>query len=82
MDSMAQQIMEALMIMGLGMGLVFIFLTILIGVVKLVAWKFAPEAHVPPVSDASDEGVPHFTGVDPKMVAVISAAIHQYRAKA
>ncbi len=82
MDSMAQQIMEALMIMVLGMGLVFIFLTILIGVVNLVAWKCAPKPNLAPLAEASEAQASRFPGVDPKMVAVITAAVHQYRAKA
>ncbi|MXR68798.1 sodium pump decarboxylase subunit gamma [Shewanella sp. JBTF-M18] len=82
MDSMAEQLMEALMIMALGMGLVFIFLTILIGAVNLVAWKFAPKPNLAPIAEASEAQVTSFPGIDPKMVAVITAAVHQYRAKA
>lgn len=82
MESMAQQIMEALTIMVLGMGLVFIFLTILIGVVNLVAWRCAPKPCLAPLVKASEPQAPRFPGVDPKMVAVITAAVHQYRAKA
>ncbi|QYK02382.1 OadG family protein [Shewanella psychrotolerans] len=79
MDSIAQQIIEALAIMVLGMGLVFLFLSILILAVNLVAWKFAPAPSLS--SEAEDK--PHLQqNIEPKLVAAITAAIHQYRAKA
>ncbi|MCG9697258.1 OadG family transporter subunit [Shewanella sp. Isolate11] len=81
MDSIVQQMLDALGIMVLGMGLVFLFLTTLIGAVNLVAWKFAPVK-----SDASDHADVPRAGqpqpISPKTVAAITAAIHQYRVKA
>jgi len=79
MESIAQQIIEALMIMVLGMGLVFMFLSILILAINLVAWKFGPTPV--PISVEVDEPNQHYT-IEPKVVAAITAAIHQYRAKA
>jgi len=43
MDSISEQMIEALGIMLLGMGLVFVFLSMLILGIKLVAYKFAPQ---------------------------------------
>ena len=79
MESIAQQIIDALMIMALGMGLVFLFLSILILAVNLVAWKFAPAPTL--ISVAVDEPSQH-QNIEPKVVAAITAVIHQYRAKA
>ncbi|WP_028774695.1 OadG family protein [Shewanella waksmanii] len=81
MNAISQQIVDALGIMLLGMGLVFLFLSMLILAIKLVAWKFAPETQVssqpqPAATDSQNNNI------DPKIVAAITAAIHQYRAKA
>jgi oxaloacetate decarboxylase gamma subunit len=81
MDSIAQQMIEVLMIMVLGMGLVFLFLSILILAVNLVAWKFAPvTAEIHSNDGQTPQSQPQ--GIDPKVVAAITAAIHQYRANA
>ncbi|MDX1281633.1 OadG family protein [Shewanella colwelliana] len=82
MDSIAQQVTDALGIMILGMGLVFIFLSTLILGVKLVAWKFGPKLHDVNAKPTARNGAEVKQGIDPKMVAVITAAIHQHRAKA
>ncbi|WP_299791895.1 OadG family protein [uncultured Shewanella sp.] len=81
MNSITEQMIEAFGIMLLGMGLVFVFLTLLILGIKLVAHKFAPQ----PIEHMAQAEQPDSTptqGIDPLMVAVITSAIHQYRAKA
>jgi oxaloacetate decarboxylase gamma subunit len=81
MNSISEQIVESFGIMLLGMGLVFVFLTVLILGVKLVAWRFAP-LPITPKTPAENGSATQNQGVDPKMVAVITAAIEKYRAKA
>jgi oxaloacetate decarboxylase gamma subunit len=81
MESISEQIVESFGIMLLGMSLVFVFLTVLILGVKLVAWKFAP-LPVAPTKPVNSGVSVQSQGIDPKMVAVITAAIEQYRAKA
>ena len=81
MNSIPEQITQAVGIMFLGMGLVFVFLIILILCIKLVAMKFAPLPQEKVTRTTENEST-QSGGVDPKIVAVITAAIHQYRAKA
>ncbi len=78
MTLIAQQMLDALTIMGLGMGLVFLFLSILIGAVNLIAWKYAPPKNEPieNVTLANEQGAQ----ISPVTLAAITAAIHQYRA--
>lgn len=81
MNSISEQLVQAVGIMFLGMGLVFVFLTALILCIKLVEMKFAPV----PQEKTSQNNMPdkvQQANLDPKIVAVISSAIHQYRAKA
>ncbi|BAJ03132.1 OadG family protein [Shewanella violacea] len=81
MNSIPEQITQAVGIMFLGMGLVFVFLIVLILCIKLVAMKFAPLPQEKATRTTENESTQD-GGVDPKIVAVITAAIHQYRAKA
>ena len=81
MNSIPEQIVQAVGIMFLGMGLVFVFLTVLILCIKLVAMKFAPLPQEKATRTAENESTQP-AGVDPKIIAVITAAIHHYRAKA
>ncbi|MCL1141818.1 OadG family protein [Shewanella gaetbuli] len=78
MTSINQQLVDALGIMVMGMGLVFIFLSILIVGITIVA-KFNPIPQpVKPVPGATNTTTAQ--GLDPKLVAAITSAIHQYRA--
>lgn len=81
MDAISEQLIQAAGIMLLGMGLVFVFLTILILCIKLVALKFSPQAQGQEVSTSGQVKVKQ-ESIDPKIVAVITSAIHQYRVKA
>lgn len=82
MDSIAQQLSDALMIMALGMALVFVFLSMLILGISLVAWKFGPQKP-PMTSNDGGSSMPELSpAIEPKLVATITAAIHQYRANA
>ncbi|BDA60219.1 hypothetical protein NUITMVS1_16820 [Shewanella xiamenensis] len=80
---LTQQLLDAVGIMLLGMGLVYLFLSVLILAVNLVA-KWCREEHkaVEPlkVNDASSTGAA--STLDPKLVAAISLAVRQYRSQA
>ncbi|GGB56059.1 OadG family protein [Shewanella inventionis] len=80
MTSISEQLSDALGIMIMGMGLVFTFLSILIVGIGIVAKLFPA-----PVADIAAPQAPsrtaQATSLDPKLVAAITSAIHQYRAK-
>ncbi|ASC58037.1 Oxaloacetate decarboxylase gamma chain [Vibrio vulnificus] len=63
------------------MGVVFIFLTILIFLVRLMS-KLVPQEVPPPITapKAAKNQTNHTSTVSPQVVAAISAAIHQHRA--
>ena len=74
-----QLIHEGLALMGLGMGFVFVFLTVLVGVTTLMSkiiGRFFPESVAP--LPAGGSRVPASRQDDDVMVA-ISAAVHRYR---
>ncbi|NOQ65373.1 MAG: hypothetical protein GQ582_12755 [Methyloprofundus sp.] len=67
-------------LMFTGMGIVFLFLVMLIGAVKLMAYlvtTFLPEAE-PAQSTASSAATTNT--VTPVIAAAITAAVHQHRA--
>jgi len=69
-------------LMFAGMGIVFLFLVMLIGAVKLMAYcvaTFFPEE--PPVAATPVPVAAASNGVTPAVTAAITAAVHQYRAK-
>lgn len=77
MESLVAQGSELAMF---GMGSVFIFLTLLIGATKLMSGlvlRFAPD-EVEPVVAAAHTAVP---ANDAQLIAVISAAIKQFRSR-
>lgn len=80
---LTQQLLDAVGIMLLGMGLVYLFLSVLILGVHLVAkWcREEPKAAEPlKVNNASSTGTANT--LDPKLVAAISLAVQQYRSQA
>ncbi|MCF2950184.1 OadG family protein [Paraglaciecola aquimarina] len=79
----ASALLEAANLLLVGMGVVFLFLTMLIGAVNLIAWanRLFPEdqsshsssqSFTPKVSQNSQQ-------VSPKIVAAITTAVRQYR---
>jgi len=64
-------LLQSLQLLGLGMGAVFIILTLLIGIISTVS-KFIPEEPSPMVASKAP-------GVDPAHVAAITAALHLHR---
>jgi oxaloacetate decarboxylase gamma subunit len=82
-DEVINLLLESVNLLAVGMAVVFVFLTVLIGVVKLMSAlvlklpePLKPEVKVrtAPVSQNTDD-IPH------EVVAAISAAIHQHRQK-
>lgn len=69
-----QLLLESLQLLGLGMGAVFVILSLLILLITLVS-KLVPEELAPQPQAAP----PSPTGIDSNHVAAITAAVHQYR---
>ncbi|WP_210396292.1 OadG family protein [Motiliproteus sediminis] len=72
-------ISQGLTLMVFGMGFVFIFLTLLVGVTNLMSvlvTRYLPEPEVVPA--APRRAAPAATD-EAQLLAVISAAVHQYR---
>ncbi len=70
-------------LMFTGMGIVFLFLVMLIGAVKFMAYcvaTFIPEVEVAHVSTSQSQ-TPSANVVTPTVTAAITAAVHQHRAK-
>lgn len=78
---MESLISQGLSLMVFGMGFVFVFLTLLVGVTTLMSklvMKFEPEAV--PVQKKRKAAVPKAAPTEnDELVAVITAAVHQYR---
>ncbi|WP_394129595.1 OadG family protein [Shewanella maritima] len=81
MESITEQLTTALSIMLMGMGLVFIFLSLLIVGIKVVA-KLFPVVTTQSPSTVSVGSKPATTQLEPALVAAITTAVHQYRTKA
>jgi len=64
-------LMQSLQLLGLGMGAVFIILTLLIVIISVVSKIVPAEVSASPALPAQ--------GIDPAHIAAISAAVHQYR---
>lgn len=80
-NNISALLLEAANLLVIGMGVVFIFLTILIFLIKFmssIVGKSAPA----PATPATSPNITRNTGKsaqDKKVVAAISAAVHQYR---
>ncbi len=80
MTSVVEQIGQAFGIMVLGMGLVFIFLSLLIVGVNLVAKWCAKDVEAPAARPANKNTQDNKSPVvEPQVLAAITTAIHQYR---
>jgi len=75
---MTEQMASGIELMFAGMGIVFLFLTMLVGAINLMSalvQRYFPEM---PVS----KSVPGITSdIDKSVVAAITAAVHMYRKK-
>lgn len=77
---MTEQIASGFELMFAGMGIVFLFLIMLVFVINLMSTliqRFFPEA--PPATPRVIPGIT--TDSDKRVIAAISAAVHQYRKK-
>jgi oxaloacetate decarboxylase gamma subunit len=75
---------EAANLLLIGMIVVFLFLSMLIGAIKLIAWsnKFFPDESLHNLDNQSkpvNSALLNNQDVSPKVVAAISAAVFQYR---
>jgi len=80
---MNESMTQGVELMLTGMGIVFLFLVMLIGAVKLMAYcvaTFLPEVDVANASTSPSQA-PTAQGVTPIVTAAITAAVHQHRAK-
>ncbi|TFH88410.1 sodium pump decarboxylase subunit gamma [Billgrantia azerbaijanica] len=76
-----QLVQDGLALMGVGMGFVFVFLTVLVmltTLMSLIIRRLAPEPAVPGVPDRPASSAPGQAD-DAELMAVISTAVHRYR---
>ncbi|KHA60975.1 oxaloacetate decarboxylase subunit gamma [Vibrio variabilis] len=80
MDNIGSLLVDAATMMFTGMVVVFLFLTILVYLVRLMS-KLVPEEVPEPIAtpNQNNKVQPTSSAVSPKVVAAISAAVHQYR---
>jgi oxaloacetate decarboxylase (Na+ extruding) subunit gamma len=74
-------LVEGLWLMGIGMGIVFSFLLILVGTLHLMSKavaRWGPEEALPATVDTAHTPAGRATGGD-RLIAVITAAIHEHR---
>ena len=80
----ANALAEAANLLLVGMVVVFLFLSMLIGAITLIAWinKLIPDESLNTIENQPkfiNSTLPNDQGVSPKIVAAISAAIFQHR---
>lgn len=82
---MKDQLVEAGVLLAVGMSVVFAFLILLIGGIHTIAWfcrKF-PSAEVIPYTttnpDTQNNNIKQPTSVSPQVVTAITAAVHIHR---
>lgn len=79
MSSESELLLESLRLMAMGMGIVFGFLLLLVGILRLMSTlvvRLAPAELVPVAVDAA--APPHGSDHD-DLIAVITAALARYR---
>ncbi|EKO3687139.1 oxaloacetate decarboxylase subunit gamma [Vibrio metschnikovii] len=72
-------LIDAATLMGTGMAVVFIFLTILVYLVRLMSTCLRDEALPATTPVPVNKSASSVTTPSPQVVAAISAAVHQYR---
>ncbi len=78
MENIGSLLVDAAALMVTGMAVVYLFLTILVYLVQLMSRLVPEEAPQAAKPHASTTQV-RASGVDPKIIAAISSAVHQYR---
>ncbi len=73
---MAEMMSSGVELMFAGMGIVFLFLTMLVYAVNIMSTVIQRFFHDVPVSGMS---APLSTGIDKSVIAAITAAVHQHR---
>ena len=73
---MSELVSQALDLVFYGMGTVFVFLTLLVGMTILMSWILQSENHLGAArTDVDLAG----NAVDPKLIAAITAAVKRHR---
>ena len=67
-------LLQSLQLLGLGMGSVFIILSLLIVIINVIA-KLVPEVEIAPVTSPT----PVIPGTNMEHIAAKQAAVHKYR---
>lgn len=83
-DDISTILVDSAMLLLVGMSVVFVFLTLLIGAIHLIEWlcKKFPAAEEPYLSQPSGTAATvKKDEINPQVVAAISSAVHQYRNK-
>ena len=84
-DNISSVLWDSAILLGVGMSVVFVFLTILILAINVIEWacKLIPEteANETPAPIKADPTSQAQASVSPQVVAAISAAVHQHRQK-
>ncbi len=80
MTNIGSLLVDAAALMVTGMGFVFLFLTLLVYLVRLMS-KLIPQEVPQPINiPKQNKKIPvASSGVSPQVVAAISAAVHQHR---
>lgn len=78
MTNIGNLLTDAVTLMCTGMIVVFLFLTVLVYVVQLMS-KLLPKESPPSFSTEPTMNQVSSSSLDPKVIAAISTAIHQYR---
>ncbi len=81
---MNDMLTEGFNLMLMGMGAVFVFLTLLVFTTSLMSklvGKYAPKPAASDTAGASTAPAPASQGDDPQLLAVITAAIQKHRSR-
>ncbi|MCY7297052.1 OadG family protein [Alteromonas sp. a30] len=81
-DSVFTLLNESLWLLCIGMAVVFLFLTLLIGAIKLIKMLCyeEPKVQTTPNLSANQQNADNAVeGIAPNVVAAITAAVHQHR---
>lgn len=81
-SQVSELLLEAAALLLIGMVVVFAFLTLMIGAIKLIAWfceKYPGEQEVAQPFKSTSNQSKTTSGITPETISAISAAVHQYR---
>lgn len=78
MTDIGSLLIDAFTLMCTGMLVVFLFLTVLVYLVRLMS-RLLPKETLQPISPPQLLSSTDLNSTNPKVIAAISAAVHQYR---